>query len=87
MVMTVLLFASLRDAAGADSVTIAVGADEGRATVRDLVNACALQFPALAAWLPHIRIAVNCEYVGGETLVSPADEIAFIPPVSGGCLS
>lgn len=31
-----------------------------------------------------IRFAVNCEYVPAETLVKAGDELAFIPPVSGG---
>jgi molybdopterin converting factor subunit 1 len=30
------------------------------------------------------RFAVNCEYVGPETIVKEGDELAFIPPVSGG---
>jgi len=30
------------------------------------------------------RFAVNCEYVPAETLVHEGDELAFIPPVSGG---
>ncbi|MDO8462630.1 MAG: MoaD/ThiS family protein [Deltaproteobacteria bacterium] len=31
-----------------------------------------------------VRFAVNCEYVSPETLVHDGDELAFIPPVSGG---
>ena len=31
-----------------------------------------------------VRCAVNCEYVPPETLVHDGDELAFIPPVSGG---
>lgn len=35
-------------------------------------------------YLPFTRFAVNCEYVSPETLVNEGDELAFIPPVSGG---
>jgi molybdopterin converting factor subunit 1 len=35
-------------------------------------------------WARSIRFAVNSEYVAPETLVKEGDELAFIPPVSGG---
>lgn len=85
MMMPVLLFASLRDAAGADRIEVSVNLGDGRVSISDIVSACASQFPSLAAWLPHVRVALNHEYVVGDALASPADEIAFIPPVSGGC--
>lgn len=34
--------------------------------------------------LPSTRFAVNCEYVPPEAVVHDGDELAFIPPVSGG---
>ena len=34
--------------------------------------------------LRFTRLAVNCEYVPPETVVKDGDEVAFIPPVSGG---
>jgi molybdopterin synthase sulfur carrier subunit len=37
-----------------------------------------------ARFLPFTRFAVNCEYVTPETVVNDHDEVAFIPPVSGG---
>lgn len=35
-------------------------------------------------WARSVRFAVNCEYVDPEMLVHEGDELAFIPPVSGG---
>jgi molybdopterin synthase sulfur carrier subunit len=32
-----------------------------------------------------VRAAVNLEFAGWDTEVGPNDEVAFIPPVSGGC--
>ncbi len=52
-------------------------------TVRDLRSHLAGRFPELAA-LNSLFIAVNQSYAGDETPLSESDEIALIPPVSGG---
>lgn len=46
-----------------------------------------LGLPALAPVLRHqdqLKVAVNCEYAGFDSEVHDGDEIAFLPPVSGG---
>jgi len=53
-------------------------------TVDCVVQALEQQFPELQSLLPSCRIAVDCEYVGPESRVSPRAEVALIPPVSGG---
>ena len=73
----VLLFAAARDAAGCESVTVEL--PEG-SRVADLADA----LPQLAALLPKCRIAVNHEFAEGEHVLKAGDEIAVIPPVSGG---
>ncbi|HEX8833084.1 MAG TPA: MoaD/ThiS family protein [Abditibacteriaceae bacterium] len=80
----VLLFASLRDAAGADGVSVSIPESVNPVTVSSLLEACAVQYPLLAAWLPHIKVAVNCEYATPDFTVTSRDEIALLPPVSGG---
>ena len=80
-IYTVLLFAMLREKVG-DSITIELPASA--ATAQDLIAACAAQYPQIATWLPHIKIAVNCAYVTLDQAICPTDEIAFIPPVAGG---
>jgi len=40
--------------------------------------------PQLTPNLPHTRFAVNGEYTDPNTTLSSGDEVAFIPPVSGG---
>ncbi len=78
-----LLFASLRDAAGADVISVHLPGAEP-ATVAGLLRAVEEQCPAIAKWLPHLRVAVNCAYATPETPIKPGDEIALIPPVAGG---
>ncbi len=76
MRLQVRLFAVLRERAGADSVEIEVG--DG-ATVADAIAALA----PVAGDMPF-RLAVNREYADADAPIAAADELAAIPPVSGG---
>jgi molybdopterin converting factor subunit 1 len=76
MTLEVKLFAMLRERAGSDSV--AVELPEG-ATVGDLLGELA---PLIGA-MP-VRAAVNREYSVDSAPLSDGDEVALIPPVSGG---
>ncbi len=40
--------------------------------------------PQLSEILPHVRFAINAAYVADSAIANPDDEIACIPPVSGG---
>lgn len=92
--ISVLLFASLRDVARADHIVVQVGGhppsstgqnpQNTQITVAALLERCAIQYPQLAPWLPHVRVAVNCEYTDAQGLITPGDEVALLPPVSGG---
>jgi sulfur-carrier protein len=79
--VTVKLFARLRDIAGAPELTreIAPGATIG-SIWRDLTG----EFPDLAPYERAISAAVNLDYARMSTEVRDGDEIAFLPPVSGG---
>ena len=81
MKLTVRLFAMLRESAGSDSIEIELPED---ATAADAVAAVG-ERPGLEILdrLP-VRLAVNREYATDETRLSPGDELALIPPVSGG---
>ncbi len=81
MKLTVRLFAMLRERAGRDSVEIELPAG---ATVADAILALREQ-PGLDQLdrLP-VRLAVNREYADPGQRVAPGDELAAIPPVSGG---
>ena len=41
-------------------------------------------YPKLAVYAPHLMVAVNTEYADKDSLLHAGDEVAFIPPVSGG---
>lgn len=81
MPVTVRLFARLREIAGADELTREIG---GATTVRDVWEALAAEWPGLAPYAPSLSCAVNAQYSRMHATVQEGDEIAFLPPVSGG---
>jgi len=78
MRVTIRLFAMLRERAGAGELVLEL--PEG-ARVRDALAAPAVA--ALAEGLPLV-MAVNREYASEDAPLSPGDELALVPPVSGG---
>jgi len=81
MRVTVRLFARLRDLAGADELTCEVPAG---ARVADVWCWLVERHPALAAHGSSVSAALNAEYARMDAAVSEGDEVAFLPPVSGG---
>ena len=82
MRLEVLLFAAARDAADRDRICVEVG-DAARAG--DVIEAIGKRLPQLEPLLPSCRLAIDCAYVSAETIVTEnSEEIALIPPVSGG---
>jgi molybdopterin converting factor subunit 1 len=78
------LFASFREAVGSRSIQVELGEP---ATVRALLEAIAARHPAIGPLLEHALVAVNLDYVGPEYRLDRSDEVALIPPVSGGAHS
>ncbi len=81
MTMSVRLFARARDLAGASAVSVDL--PEG-ATVGEMRAALAGQMPALAALLPRCAVAVGGEYAADDRGLRAGEEVAVLPPVSGG---
>jgi molybdopterin converting factor subunit 1 len=79
--LTVLLFAKLRDLAGAEAVAIELPAG---ATVTDLRRRLAELHPAVAPLLERSAVAVNHDFADHALVLRLGDEVAVIPPVSGG---
>ena len=81
MPVTVRLFARLREIAGADEMPRPVG---GASTVADIWQGMTREWPALAPYAGSLSCAVNAQYARMTTTVQDGDEVAFLPPVSGG---
>ena len=79
--MTVRLFARLRDVAGASEL----GRDvPPGATIRSIWRDLVAEFPDLSGYERSISSAVNADYARMDQPVRDGDEVAFLPPVSGG---
>ena len=53
----------------------------------ELLRSYQTRFPRLTEILPSIAIAVNQRFASPDVSISEGDEIAFLPPVSGGSAS
>jgi molybdopterin converting factor subunit 1 len=81
MRVTVRLFARLRDMAGSGELVRDVPAP---ATVQTVWTALVAEMPSLAQYEKTMSVAVNAEYSRMAAAVHDGDEVAFLPPVSGG---
>jgi molybdopterin converting factor subunit 1 len=81
MRVTVRLFARLRDLAGTGELTRDVSAP---ATVQTVWNGLVAEMPSLVEYERTMSVAVNAEYARMAASVNDGDEVAFLPPVSGG---
>jgi MoaE-MoaD fusion protein len=81
MRVRILFFGVLKDLAGTSSDLLDL--DEG-ATVGDLLRHCGKQIPRLKDALPSVAVAVNQQYAQERTILKTNDEVALLPPVSGG---
>jgi molybdopterin converting factor subunit 1 len=79
--VTVRLFARLREMAGAGELVVNV---EPPATIHTIWTELVRRHPELGPYASSISQARNMDYARMDTAVSDGDEIAFLPPVSGG---
>lgn len=79
--MKVRLFARLREIARTSELPVEVA---GPATVLDVWRALVASCPDLNSYASSVSSARNLEYVRMHEPVGEGDEIAFLPPVSGG---
>jgi len=77
----VRLFAVARQLANQETITVSCPES---ATIADLKKAITEQLPELETILEHVRFAVNSDYADENTPLTATDEVACIPPVSGG---
>lgn len=81
MKVTIRLYATLKDRAGAGEIVVSV--PDG-ATVGDLLAAVITDYPALAHGLGSTIVAVNRQFADEAQVIGATDEVALFPPVSGG---
>lgn len=81
MHVRVRLFARQREMAGTREVELELATG---ATIEDAWSALAARVPAIASGRPFVRFARNGDYAEPDTLLADGDEVACIPPISGG---
>jgi molybdopterin converting factor subunit 1 len=81
MTIKIKLFAILRDKAGVAELPLNL---PDHSTVAQAMTQLAHQLPTLALHLPRCAAAVNLERATPETILKNNDELALLPPVSGG---
>ena len=81
MTVRVLLFARAKDLAGRPSVSLEL--PEG-VTVADLRERLSAAYPRLAEFQARCAVAVGGELVSDGVTLAKGDEVALLPPVSGG---
>lgn len=77
----VRLFANLRELVGEREITITI---PGGVTVSYLNNEILKKYPQLKSFSNKFVTSVNCKVTTGNTVITSSDEIALLPPVSGG---
>ncbi|HXR62784.1 MAG TPA: MoaD/ThiS family protein [Rudaea sp.] len=75
----ILYFASLRDAAGRDAETVDSAHGDARLLYGEL-----RQVHGFTLRQESLRLAVNGQFTGWDRALADGDEVAFLPPVSGG---
>ncbi len=81
MKVTVRFFATYRDAAGKPQIEMEM--DDG-ASLGDLLERLYDTYPTLKKWSESIICSVNRKYADDDKVLEPGDEVALLPPVSGG---
>lgn len=79
--MRALFFSQIRDVAGITELEVNISDLSG---LDDVWQALIKLRPALAEFQPSTRLARNGEYADNKTIFCNSDEVALIPPVSGG---
>jgi molybdopterin synthase catalytic subunit len=81
MRIAVRLFALMREKAGTDTIDLEL---PERASTTQALEALQGQYPVLAPYLPRVRLALQMNFLDTDTVLHEGDELALIPPVSGG---
>lgn len=80
MKIRILAFGIARDIMGSRNMEMELKSGATISDVRETIN---VSYPKLLE-LKHIHLSLNGDYTDGSEIISEQDEIAIIPPVSGG---
>ena len=81
MTLVVLLFAELRKKAGSDRLILTLSQP---VTAAELVQVVIQLRPELNGLAQRCSVSLNAEIIESEDKINVSDEIALLPPVSGG---
>ena len=81
MQITVKLFALMREKAGTDTVSLDLPEGSPITVALDVLRQ---HHPVLEPYLSNARLSLHMEFVENKTILHTGDELALIPPVSGG---
>ncbi len=81
MRVQVLFFGVLRDVVGRASESLELDDDS---TVADVLEHYQSRIPRIREMLPSLALSVNQHYSGPGAVLGDGDEVALLPPVSGG---
>ena len=81
MKIEVLFFASCREKCGTSKIRLDL--DEG-ATTATLLSSLITSYPDLADGAAELKLAVNKKYITETKSLRDGDEVALLPPISGG---
>ena len=81
MIINLKLFEAARQAVDQELLELELA--DG-ATITDLKNELVKQFPQFESMREHLLVAVDAEYAKEDQVLMPDQEVALIPPVSGG---
>jgi len=79
--ITILYFAGSRDATGVKMESLELPKNT---SIKGLLSRLSITHPKIRDMLNIIHISVNYKVVGKDTVLNDGDEVAILPPISGG---
>ena len=79
--ISILYFATVKDATGIRMESINLSKDT---SIREMLSKISIIYPKLKHILNNIQISVNYRIVDLNTVLKEGDEVALLPPISGG---
>jgi sulfur-carrier protein len=79
--ITVLYFANVKDITGVKKETMNLTPDT---SIKKLLTNISSKYPAIKSILDVVKISVNYKIMEMNTILNDGDEVALLPPVSGG---